>query len=149
MQCAESCSAASSQASHSSASLRNDMQQMFSRNHRLLLLWSFGIQHMQIAENEHAAREATSLRHPLHRQIGNNGTSGSDRSLHQVGKLLCLPHHKIQMVHSSIRRAHAIRRKFTHDYRFLACDQPRQHSLCPLLASSLVRRRLSRPRQVN
>ena len=149
MRCAGSCRAASSQASHSSVSLRDDMQQMFCRNHRLLLLWSFGMQHMQKADNEHAAREATSLHHPLHHQNGINGTSGSDRCLHQVGNSLCLPHHKIQMVYSLIRRAHAIRRKLTHDCRFLACDQQRQHSLRPLLASSLVRRRLSRLRQVN
>ena len=45
------------------------------------------------ADNEHAAREATLLYHPLHRQNGINGTSGSDRRLRQVSNSLYLPHH--------------------------------------------------------
>jgi len=60
---------------------------------RLLLLWSFGMQRRHIVYNAQAAREATSLRHPLHCRSGNNGTSGSDHRLHQVGNSLCLPHH--------------------------------------------------------
>ena len=75
----------------------------------LLLLWSFGMQRRHIVYHAQAAREATSLRHPLHCRSGNNGTSCSDHRLLQVGNSLCLPHHsqckkKTQMVRRHARR---------------------------------------------
>ena len=59
----------------------------------LLSLWSFGMPRRHVVYDAQAARETTSLRHPLHCRSGNNGTSGSDHRLHQVGNSLCLPHH--------------------------------------------------------
>jgi len=60
---------------------------------RLLLPRSFGMQRRHLVYDARAAREATSLRHPLHCRSGNNGTSGGNHRLHQVGNSLCLPHH--------------------------------------------------------
>ena len=79
---------------------------------RLLLLRSFGMQRRHIACNAYAARETTSLRHPLHCRSNDNGTSGSDHRLHQVGNSLCLPHHsqfKIKMVRRPARRLAMVR----------------------------------------